>query len=88
MGRTVAELMETLSARELQQWQAFDRINPIGDERIDLLIGIMTASLINSQPGRKRKFKASDFMPFVTDDDRKNQLGQDIRKAFAQFKKG
>ena len=55
-----------MSARELAEWQAFDDIDPIGDERIDLLVGILASVMAN--PHRKRgarAFKPSDFMPFI-----------------------
>lgn len=90
LGRTVAELMRTMSAHELNEWLAFDRISPIGDERADLLMGIQTATMVNMQPRDKKNtkpFRPIDFMPFVEDHLRKQKTSADIRKAFMQFEK-
>lgn len=88
MGRTVAELLQTISAEELQEWRAFDQISPIGDERSDLLTGVMTSTMVNIQPRKDKKiFKPIDFMPFATDRDRSKSVSEDIRAAFGKLKK-
>jgi len=55
-----------MSSRELSEWMAFAREEPIGEHRADLRTGIL-ASLIanaNRDPKKRHKpFTASDFMP-------------------------
>lgn len=63
---TVSQLERTLSAAELAEWEAFNEIEPIGDDRADLRTGIL-ASLWANMHRRKGSpaFKPTDFMPFV-----------------------
>lgn len=67
MGRTVTELSAVMSVEELSRWFAFDRLSPIGDERHDMLLSILTINVL-AAAGAKRtgggKFRVEDFMPF------------------------
>ncbi|WP_312775558.1 phage tail assembly protein T [Atlantibacter hermannii] len=49
MGRTLDELKQTLTARELRMWIEFDRINPISDRRGDIQAAQISAAVLNSQ---------------------------------------
>lgn len=49
LGRTLYELKQTLTARELRMWIEFDRINPISDRRGDIQAAQISASVLNSQ---------------------------------------
>ncbi|EOC1196132.1 phage tail assembly protein T [Cronobacter sakazakii] len=49
LGRTLDELKQTLTARELRMWIEFDRINPIGDRRGDIQAAQISAAVLNSQ---------------------------------------
>lgn len=46
-GRTVRELMASMDALEWARWKAFDRISPLGDERLERMIGTLTAVVLN-----------------------------------------
>ena len=63
----MSELEETLSGRELTEWQAFEAIDgPIGNQRADLRSGIVAATVANCHRSSKSAaFKPQDFMPFV-----------------------
>lgn len=39
LGKTVGELLATLTAREWAHWVAYDRLDPVGRERLDALAG-------------------------------------------------
>lgn len=52
LGRTLAELRESMSASELMLWAEFDKTSPIGDIRADIRAAQMTAAVINSQGGK------------------------------------
>lgn len=56
MGKTVGEL-EQMSARELDEWIAYDSLDPIGNYRMDL----QTAHLLYAQSDGKHKLQ--DFLP-------------------------
>lgn len=49
LGRTVSELDQTMSARELDMWQAFDFFEPIGISREDALSANIAYTLARSQ---------------------------------------
>ena len=59
MGRTVQELLATISASELAEWQAFDRIEPFGDARQDFNTGVICQQ-IHAVMGKRTK--PADFM--------------------------
>lgn len=72
-----------MSARELSEWMAYDRIDPFGEERGDLRAGILASLLANINRDRKKKsdpFSPLDFMPVV-------QRNQEIDRAYDQARK-
>lgn len=65
MGRTVAELENTISAGEVDEWIAYNEIEPFGDWAAWARSAhqmAMTAN-INRDPKKTRPFTAADFMP-------------------------
>lgn len=52
LGRTVEELLSTLTARELKMWIEYDRISPIGDHRGDVQAALIASSVYQSQGGK------------------------------------
>jgi hypothetical protein len=65
LGRTVRELSDTLDARELAEWRAFEQIEgPFGESRADLRMGILAS--VCAAPYHKRgarPLKPEDFIP-------------------------
>ncbi|HDI3023511.1 TPA: DUF4035 domain-containing protein [Cronobacter turicensis] len=49
LGRTLHELKQTMTARELRMWIEFDRLNPISDRRGDIQAAQVAAAVLNSQ---------------------------------------
>lgn len=68
LGRTLQELMQSMSAVEFGLWQQFDRVSPIGDGRGDLQAAIVASTVANFA-GRSLKegasTKVADFMPYL-----------------------
>lgn len=80
LGRTRAELLESISADELQEWRAFDSLEPIGDWRHDLGSGVMAAALVNlHMPKGKPPLTALDFMPLHPSHREKKKLDGDAQ---------
>lgn len=52
LGRTLHELLQTLTASELKMWIAFDRVSPIGDWRGDVQAAQMVVATLNAQGGK------------------------------------
>lgn len=62
LGRTVAELRQSLGHAELIEWMAYDRLAPFGPEVDDYRGGLGMALLANPNRGTgKKPFKATDF---------------------------
>ncbi len=45
------------------EWIAYNQLEPIGEERADLRAGIIASTVANVHRGKRKAFKASDFMP-------------------------
>lgn len=55
-----------MSAAELNEWIAFDAVEPFGEPRADLRSAIVAATVANChRDHRKPPFKVTEFMPFV-----------------------
>ena len=67
MGRTVSELTATLTTDELAHWFAFDRVSPIGDERMSLQFAHLCMTICASAGVKKKsggQFTLQDFLLF------------------------
>lgn len=47
MGRTVSELKQSMSWRELQRWQMFDALHPLPGRLSDIHHGMLMSALCN-----------------------------------------
>ena len=58
-------MLQRMTARQFMEWAAYCSIDPIGEERADLRMGIL-ASVINNRWRNKNETAAQpiDFMPF------------------------
>lgn len=62
---TVSELEQRMSSRELIEWQAYAELEPFGDMRADLRMGIQTAALVRvwADPKKAKAITPATFMP-------------------------
>lgn len=63
---TVGEMLERMSARELDEWAKYAAIEPFGEDRADLRMGILASVIANASrdPDKRPKpFEPKDFMP-------------------------
>jgi hypothetical protein len=59
-------LLRELTAKQLAEWMAFYGIDPFGDQRADLRIGILCATMNNRWRGKNEQpAEPVSFMPFV-----------------------
>lgn len=64
MGLTVREAQERISVDEFRHWLAYDRIDPIGNDRFDVLFAMLTSTLANCHRSKKQSaYKLEDFIP-------------------------
>lgn len=75
----VEPMLDKISSREFSEWMAYDRVEPFGDERADLRIGVLSSLTANIHRDKKKRSEAYsplDFMPVV----RRNQMYECTRK--------
>lgn len=61
---TVAEMLSRISARELNEWVAFERLEPFGADAMFLGHAITASTIANAFRGEKQEpFMISEFMP-------------------------
>lgn len=66
LGRSLRELLETVSAEELTLWRAYDLKQPIGDWRHDLGHAVVASTVANVNRGKNSEaYKYADFMPLA-----------------------
>ncbi len=89
LGKTVGELSEELSDAEFQEWMSFYRMEPFGEDRADLRAGIIAATIVNVQRGKKgRPVKPTDFMPYQKAGEQRRRMsdGPDPKKLDKQVR--
>jgi len=63
LGRTVAEIDQTMTSTELSYWMVFYALHPFGPERDNLHAAIIASTLANVNRGKNQPaFSAEDFM--------------------------
>jgi hypothetical protein len=59
-----ARMMREMGSRELSEWMAYNELDPIGEYRADLRMGILAATVANTGYARPQEAMApADFMP-------------------------
>ena len=65
---TVRGLLSSVDARELAEWQAYERLEPWGEQRADLRQAITSCLFANAwrdAKAHKKPFEHAEFMPFA-----------------------
>jgi len=68
LGWSLQDIRRYMTCREVQEWRAYNEIEPFGEERADLRAAIIARTVAAYLTGHN--FKIADFMP---DFDIKNQ---------------
>ena len=63
LGMTLAEAQQRINSREFAEWIAFDRLDPIAEERADARAAMIAHLLACAFRGKGRAPKFEDFMP-------------------------
>lgn len=87
---TVNELLIRISSQELSEWLAYYELEPFGEERADLRMGILASVFANANrdPKKGRAFKPQDFIPSFEGKAKKQQTPQEIYQAFRSWAVG
>ena len=60
----MAACQRAISSREFAEWIAYDRLSPIGPERIDIMLASFMALFANANKAKKHvRFKINQFLP-------------------------
>ncbi len=90
-------MLQRMSSRELAEWRAYDRLEPIGEPRADFRMAVLTSLIanVNRDPEKaKEPFEPSDFawrgpdslVKPLTEEQKQKQLALKIRAALSRFK--
>jgi hypothetical protein len=80
----VDQMLSEISSRDFARWMAYSRLEPWGEERADLRMGIVASVIANSNRGKNQKpFHASDFIPSFEPVNEEEQAERLIAKARA-----
>ena len=61
---SVQEAQQKVDPVEFHWWFAYDRVEPIGPDRVDYQFAILTATLANCHRSKnQRAYKPQDFLP-------------------------
>ena len=57
-------MLGEISSAQFAEWMAYSRLEPWGEDRDDLRMGIVASVIANSNRGKgKKPYKPQDFMP-------------------------
>ena len=82
-GCSVRECQRRVTASEFNEWIAYYRLEPFGEERADIRMGIMAALTANCHRSRGKAFVPGDFVPEFDAPPRKNS--RDMETLFKCF---
>lgn len=67
-----------MTSEQYSEWQAYNRLEPIGDYRRDLGIALLTSTFYNfaqsfGSSGKRVRAKPQDFMPWMDEGDKRTK---------------
>lgn len=81
--------MQDLSSKELAEWQAYERVEPFGERRMDIRFAMLAMTISNIWRGKNQPpFKLEQFMPDFEPPKQQSWKEQyNIMKAWTQAQK-
>ena len=79
-------MLSEISSTQFAEWIAYARIEPWGEERDDLRMGIIASTLANiHKPKGRKPYKPQDFMPDFEQMTEEQQAARMLTKMRAAF---
>jgi len=75
-----------MTAEDLTEWEALYTIDPWGEERADLRMGIMASLTDACHRAKGNPLKPADYMPFVEVEAKPQQSQEDMKAVVARIK--
>lgn len=82
LGKTVGELEVQLTSKELSEWMAYDRLQPLPEPWVQT--GLTCATLANLWSNKRHE--AKDFMPVVRRRQSPQEQRQKLKAFFSRYK--
>ena len=60
---TVKEAQEKIDFDEFKHWQAYYKLDPFGEQRVEFMLAQLCYITASAHAGKGRSFKIDDFMP-------------------------
>lgn len=83
-------MLEEITSRQLSEWMAYNEIEPFGEDRDDLRMGIIASTIANvNRSNGKKPYKPQDFMPVFkvgieTEEEAGRRLAERARRALGR----
>ena len=77
--------MARCNSRQYAEWQAEYQLDPWGDERADLRMGIIACTIANVNRAKGRTFKPGDFMPEFDKQAKQRQTPEEMAAVMTRF---
>ena len=78
-------MLSEITSRQFAEWMAYSRLEPWGEDRDDLRMGIVASVIANSNRGKgKKPYKPQDFMPNFEPEDEAaaiERIRENLRKS-------
>lgn len=77
-------MLAEISSRQFAEWMAYSRLEPWGEDRDDLRMGIIASTIANANRGKGSKpLSPADFMPRFEPEDEEEAAAKLIARARA-----
>ena len=77
-------MLSEITSMQFAEWMSYATLEPFGEDRADLRMGILASVIANSNRGKNQKpFHASDFIPSFEPVNEEEQTARLIAKARA-----
>ena len=77
-------MLSEISSAQFAEWMAYSTLEPWGEERDDLRMGIIASTIANANRGKGQKaYKPSDFMPDFEPETEEQAQARLMAQAFA-----
>ena len=78
-------MLSEITSGQFAEWMAYSRLEPWGEDRDDLRMGIVASVIANSNRGKgKKPYKPQDFMPDFEPEDEAaaiERIRENLRKS-------
>jgi hypothetical protein len=77
-------MLAEMTSSQLSEWMAYSKVEPFGEDRDDLRMGIVASTVANANRGKgKKPFKPQDFMPTFEVESEEEAAARLIAQAFS-----